>query len=56
MGIDVIDEEAISAKLVNPALDRLKNEIIPNAASELENAVRRALDGATITISLKPKP
>lgn len=47
MGLDVLDTKAITENVVNPALDRLKGEIIP----ELEAVIQRRLDSAITELS-----
>ena len=53
--MDLIDEKALTDKVINPFLDRLKGEVIPALEVALRNSLRE-LDGWTITIVLnKPK-
>ena len=53
--MDFIDEKALADVVINPALNRLKTEIIPALESAIRNSLHE-LDGWTVTITLnKPK-
>jgi hypothetical protein len=47
MGLDLLNTQAIDANVVDPALDRLKAEIIP----ELEAVIQRRIDSAIEEVS-----
>ena len=56
--MDLINEDDVMKKIVNPLLDRLEGHILPSAIEKLKSALREILDGATVTntttINLKP--
>lgn len=43
--MDVIDEGKLTAAVVNPALDRLKTEIVPALQAAVDASVAKAIQG-----------
>jgi hypothetical protein len=53
--MDLINEDDVSRKIIQPAIARLESQTIPLLGATLENIVREALDGATVTITINLK-